>query len=280
MAAVPPKSRLAPESARWGAWIEEQIRRVAQNSEAANRNADAANQAQTSFYPTVMAASDAQKRVESVQNEDLPLIYQAMADVAAALDAATRSAAAGVGITAVDPVVLFQPDTPEAGHQNDDTLWIDTTNGLGVPMTWAETEWVAHTDPYALELARRAYNAFQAKLSKDAQDAAIEGAQEAAKTAAVLHIESSKGSLFKNNAISTVLTVTIYYGAHTITTPAQLQTHLGAGAYLEWFWRRDEDTDFSLVSSADARLSNGGFTFVVSPADVDEKTVFKCTVHD
>lgn len=108
----------------------------------------------------------------------------------------------------------------------------------------------------------------------------VDTAMEAAKTAAVLKLDSSKGSLFKNDAISTDLNVTIFYGSHTIINLPQLQEHMGPGAYLEWYWRREEDEEFGIIVSTDARISNGGFTLTVSPADVDNKTVFQCVLHD
>lgn len=111
-----------------------------------------------------------------------------------------------------------------------------------------------------------------------AEAAAIE-AKEKAVAAALLRIDSSKGSVFKNNSISTVLSATIYYAGKTITDIAGLHEAFGTGSYLEWSWRREDDTDFGLISSADNRLSRAGFSLTVSPADVDEKTVFQCNLH-
>jgi len=97
--------------------------------------------------------------------------------------------------------------------------------------------------------------------------------------AVLLRVSSSRGTSFKNNTISTVLTVTVFKGAEQITDIADLHATFGSGAYLEWWWRRMDDTDFGVISSADSRLSQAGFALTVSPADVDEQTVFQCILH-
>lgn len=97
--------------------------------------------------------------------------------------------------------------------------------------------------------------------------------------AAQVKIESSRGVTFKNNSISTDLNVTIFYGGLTITDIAGLWDAFGTGAYLEWQWRREDDEEFGLVSSADDRLSRSGFTLTVSPDDVDEQTTFRVTLN-
>ena len=58
-----------------------------------------------------------------------------------------------------------------------------------------------------------------------------------------------------------------------------MQNAFGAGAYLEWRWRRVDDSDFGVISSSDSRVGAGGFTLTVSPADVDTKTVFMCVLN-
>ena len=122
------------------------------------------------------------------------------------------------------------------------------------------------------------------KAANDAT-AALVAASEAASDAraalddAVLRIDSSRGTAFKNNAISTVLSVTIIRGGVLITDIETLWDMYGTGAYLEWWWRRLNDDGFGVISSADSRLSNAGFALTISPADVDEQTVFQCILH-
>ena len=94
--------------------------------------------------------------------------------------------------------------------------------------------------------------------------------------ATLLKIDSSRGVLFKNNVFSTVLTVTIYKGPLAITDSATMKAQYGAGSYLQWSWRKSEDADWSVMSVSDSHISQDGFMLTITPADVDEKIVFKC----
>lgn len=97
--------------------------------------------------------------------------------------------------------------------------------------------------------------------------------------ATVLRIDSSHGVLFKNSIFSTVLTVTIQRGSKTVTDADTLRAEYGAGAYLQWKWRKFDDEAFRTISSADSRLRRDGFELVVTPEDVDEKIVFQCDLE-
>ena len=48
-----------------------------------------------------------------------------------------------------------------------------------------------------------------------------------------------------------------------------LKEAVGPGAYLEWSWQRLNDDSFGVISADDERLGNDGFTFTLSPEDVD-----------
>lgn len=100
-----------------------------------------------------------------------------------------------------------------------------------------------------------------------------------ASSAVVLRVDSTRGLVFKNSLINTVLSVTVFAKGQTITDIVTLQDAFGAGAYLEWRWRRVDDSDFGVISSGDSRIGAGGFTLTVSPADVDTKTVFMCSLN-
>ena len=97
--------------------------------------------------------------------------------------------------------------------------------------------------------------------------------------ATVLRIDSSRGTLFKNSAFSTVLTVVIAKGPLQITDITALREEYGAAAHLSWKWKKMNDADFSTISASDSRLSNSGFSFTITPADVDEKIVFQCDLE-
>lgn len=94
--------------------------------------------------------------------------------------------------------------------------------------------------------------------------------------AVTLRIDSSRGTVFKNSAVSTVLSAVIYYGSQRITDIDALHQAFGSGAYLEWLWQKMDESTFGTILSTDSRIGNGGFTFTLTPEDVDTKVVFMC----
>ena len=91
-----------------------------------------------------------------------------------------------------------------------------------------------------------------------------------------LRIESSRGTVFKNDSVATVLSVVIYHGTQRITDSATLKSVFGNGAYLQWKWQRLDDDRFGVISASDSRFGDNGFTFTLSPEDVDTKVTFMC----
>lgn len=96
----------------------------------------------------------------------------------------------------------------------------------------------------------------------------------------LLRIESSRGTVFKNNQVSTVLSAIVYRGSRRITDMKTLKEVVGPGAYLEWSWQRLNDDSFGVISADDERLGNDGFTFTLSPEDVDTKVTLQCQLID
>ena len=96
--------------------------------------------------------------------------------------------------------------------------------------------------------------------------------------AVLLRIDSSRGTVFKNTGVTTVLNVTIYYGSQRITTGQQLRAVFGNSARLEWEWLRMDEDRYGVISASDSRLSDGGFVFALSPEDVDVKVTFRCSM--
>lgn len=92
----------------------------------------------------------------------------------------------------------------------------------------------------------------------------------------LLRIESSRGTVFKNNAVSTVLSVVIYHGKDRITDIDKLHNVYGSSAYIQWKWQRLEEETYGIILSTDSRIENGGFSFVLTPDDVDTKVTFMC----
>lgn len=92
----------------------------------------------------------------------------------------------------------------------------------------------------------------------------------------LLRIESSRGTVFKNDHISTVLSAVIYHGTKRITDSATMKSVFGESAYLQWKWQRLDDESYGVISSDDSRFGDNGFTFTLSPEDVDTKVTFMC----
>ena len=96
--------------------------------------------------------------------------------------------------------------------------------------------------------------------------------------AALLRIDSSRGTVFKNTGVSTVLTVTIYYGSQRINTSEQMKAVFGTASRLEWEWQRMDEDRYGVISADDSRLSDGGFVFTLGADDVDTKVTFRCNL--
>ena len=92
----------------------------------------------------------------------------------------------------------------------------------------------------------------------------------------LLRIESSRGTVFKNDKVATVLSAVIYHGTQRITDSATMRNVFGNNAYLQWKWQRLDDDSFGIISSSDSRFGDNGFTFTLSPEDVDTKITFMC----
>lgn len=105
-------------------------------------------------------------------------------------------------------------------------------------------------------------------------------AAKAGADATLVCVVSKNGESFKNDEVSTTLDVTIFHGSASVTTSAGLVSEFGASAFLRWWSRPRGATDYSELSSTDPRISNGGFTLTVTPEDVDQQIVFRCTLDD
>ena len=94
----------------------------------------------------------------------------------------------------------------------------------------------------------------------------------------VLKISSSKGLLFKNNSISTVLSVSVFYGYTQITDLKTLQENFGETACLQWQLQNQNSDEVELIPSDAGRLGRDGFTFSVSPDDIESKATITCSL--
>ena len=118
--------------------------------------------------------------------------------------------------------------------------------------------------------------------AEDAANAAKQNADKAiaeTKDLVTLRIDSSRGTVFKNSEVSTVLTVRCYKRGQEITTLTALrQAMLDATARIRWYVLREGDTDWVSLADSDQMLSNDGFTLTVTPDDVTVKCTFKAEI--
>jgi uncharacterized protein (DUF4415 family) len=111
--------------------------------------------------------------------------------------------------------------------------------------------------------------------SKEAADKALVET----KDLVTLRIDSSRGTVFKNSEVSTVLTVRCYKRGQEITTQAALRDAMGdQTARIRWWVLRMGDTDWVSLDDGDEKLSGDGFRLTLDPDDVDVKCTFKAEV--
>lgn len=94
--------------------------------------------------------------------------------------------------------------------------------------------------------------------------------------ATTLRIESSRGIVFKNDSVATMLSVVIYRGSQRITDSGTMKTVFGDKSHLQWEWLKSDDESFGIIPSDDPRFDNDGFSFMVSPENLDTKITFMC----
>lgn len=89
-------------------------------------------------------------------------------------------------------------------------------------------------------------------------------------------INSSQGTTFKNNDVSTVLNIIIIRGTQYITDMTTLRAAMGNSVHLQWKYQKPDEDGMGVILSSDTRLKDEGFTFIISPDDVDERITFFC----
>lgn len=110
----------------------------------------------------------------------------------------------------------------------------------------------------------------------DLADLMQEVSPEDGEDAVVVRVDSTRGLVFKNDAVNTQLQVTIFYGAEEITNITSLRLFFGVESYLQWKWKPYNSNVWTNISNNDPRVSDNGFKLVISPNDVDGQAVFQC----
>lgn len=154
-----------------------------------------------------------------------------------------------------------------------------TTDSTDPPEETAEwsTSPPAHVDgQYIWERTVNTYGSGQTETGEPVLITGNSG--EAGEDAVLLRLDSSNGLIFKNNTVDTVLSVTIYKGSQVITDADTMHAVFGAGSYIQWNWLRLGENRYGVLSTDDSRIYDGGFKLRLTPADVDTKVTFQCSL--
>lgn len=155
--------------------------------------------------------------------------------------------------------------------------YVNAQNGHGI--VWDGTNLTINTDRLTIgdvDMSEAVQSALDAAEAVTGMQDRMDSGEFRGEDAVVLRIDSSRGTVFKNNMIQTVLTVTIYSGGDRITNAAQLHAKFGNAAYLQWYWLRLDDDEYGIIPASDSKLSDSGFTMILTPATVDTKVTFRC----
>ena len=176
---------------------------------------------------------------------------------------------------------VSQISTQVQGTVTDVAVFYALNNSETMPPSDDDPGWSLEAPEWVdgMYMWQKTVTTYASGNTKTSSPTCLSGAVGADGEAAVLlRIDSSKGTVFKNTGVATVLTVTIYYGSQRITTGEQLRAVFGNTARLEWEWLRMDEDRYGVISADDRRLSDGGFVFALSAEDVDVKVTFRCSM--
>ena len=176
---------------------------------------------------------------------------------------------------------VSQISTQVQGTVTDVAVFYALNNSETVPPSDDDPGWSLEAPEWVdgMYMWQKTVTTYASGNTRTSSPTCLSGAVGADGEAAVLlRIDSSRGTVFKNTGVTTVLNVTIYYGSQRITTGQQLRAVFGNSARLEWEWLRMDEDRYGVISASDTRLSDGGFVFALSPEDVDVKVTFRCSM--
>lgn len=182
---------------------------------------------------------------------------------------------------AIHSTIKTDVDSPMCG------VYMDREGQFAVGDDESYIKYYKNDDEWKLEVAAQSIKMSSGKTIDETITESVEDALKEAKengefngkdgeNAIILHIESSRGLVFKNNAVSTILSVVIYNGSQRITDSDTMKSVFGNNAYLQWYWQRLDEDSYGTISASDSRFSDDGFIFILSPDDVDAKIDFMC----
>ena len=162
--------------------------------------------------------------------------------------------------------------TSPAATERDAQEIMDVADGASEAAGAAKQ--AANTATEAAETATKAANTSTKNVAEMQQR--MDSGEFKGEDATVLRIDSTRGTVFKNNSVSTVLKVIIYTGGEQITNITALRAKYGSGAHLQWYWQKIDETDYGIIVASDHKLSDDGFSLTLTPEEVDTKVTFRC----
>lgn len=183
----------------------------------------------------------------------------------------------GVSITGDGSQYVSVPTMVDV--RDGDEVHVELVGADGTAKSMVVTGVVGGGDRTRIDVDNAVSDASQAvdtaATAKQSADAAVAET----KDLVTLRIDSSRGTVFKNSEVSTVLTVRCYKRGAEITTREGLRDALGdQTARIRWWVLREGDESWVSLADSDHMLADDGFTLTITPADVDVKSTFKAEV--
>lgn len=172
---------------------------------------------------------------------------------------------------------VILPTTAEV--RDGDTVRVELVGADGTAKRMCVTGVVGGGDRTGLVARKAAEYADRASETAATAKQSADAAMAETRDLVTLRIDSSRGTVFKNSEVSTVLTVRCYKRGQELTTLTALrQAMLDATARIRWYVLREGDTDWASLADSDHMISNDGFTLTVTPDDVTVKCTFKAEI--
>lgn len=166
------------------------------------------------------------------------------------------------------------------------SISFDTNRGFVIGDTSAgSTNYIAFVPNQGIAIGgsvsisgRKTLSEVMSEIEQASQDSTT--ALQTANDVPIVSITSTNGTVFKRNlGVDTTLIATIFTPAGRISDATELHRRFGANAYLEWGWRDSATGAEHVIVSTDPRIGQNGFTFTVSPEDIDVQAIITCSLN-
>lgn len=172
---------------------------------------------------------------------------------------------------------VILPTTAEV--RDGDTVRVELVGADGTAKRMCVTGVVGGGDRTGLVARKAAEYADRASETAATAKQSADAAMAETKDLVTLRIDSSRGTVFRNSEISTVLTVRCYKRGAEITTREGLRDALGdQTARIRWYVLREGDESWVSLADSDPIVGRDGFEVTLTPSDVNVKCTFKAEI--